>query len=323
MVGSLGTAQVKRAYKSVSLAAKGIPSLFVNTGSSQFADIATYPTMFSILPSYTMEAKILAKYLKEEMKVTEFTLVAQADEFGTEAQTGFAAAGLKPTTVITYGAGSVSSAAAAKTAILDKLGSTKTVVLFGTTDSTGYLLKALENAGKVGTYDFVVGSVGGDANTLLALKVEPATMNGIIAASFFPDAKDSTDEYVSEFMKINAEYNKGVSFDNVVLQGMNSAMLTVQALRAAGKDLTRKGLISAIEVKGSKFASAGLLPLNYSGSSHVGYNGYWIGKLNSAGELKPVGSSRIIYTTDSKTGAVSKSDFARPKIPAKGIPNNS
>ena len=74
--------------------------------------------------------------------------------------------------------------------------------------------------------------------------------------SFFPDAKDSTDAYVSQFMKINMNYNKGVSFDNVVLQGMNSAMLTVQALRAAGKNLTRTGLIEAVQNKGSKFASA-------------------------------------------------------------------
>lgn len=322
-VGSLGTANVKRAYSSASLGSKGIPSLFVNTGSSQFADQVKYPTLFTVLPSYTMEAKVLAKYMKEDLKITEFTLVAQADEFGTEAQTGFAAAGLKPSNVVTYGAGSISSPATAKTAILDKLGTIKTVVLFGTTDSTGYLLRALQDASKVGDYNFLVGSVGGDANTLFALKVNPETINGIIAASFFPDAKDSNDEYVKQFSEINAKYNPGISFDNVVLQGMNSAMLTVQALRAAGKNLTREGLIKAIESKGSTFASAGLLPLNFSASSHVGYNGYWLGKLNTLGELKPIGSTKVIYVTDSKTGPVATSQFVRPSIPAKGIPNNS
>jgi branched-chain amino acid transport system substrate-binding protein len=89
----------------------------------------------------------------------------------------------------------------------------------------------------------MAGSVGGDANTLLALGVKATTVDGVISASFFPDAKDATDEYVKQFMEINTKYNKGVTFDNIVLQGMNSAMLTVQALRAAGKNLTRTGLM--------------------------------------------------------------------------------
>ena len=175
----------------------------------------------------------------------------------------------------------------------------------------------------VSKFTWIAGSVGGDANTLLALKVKPETINGVVAASFFPDAKDTTDEYVAEFTKINAKYNPGVSFDNVVLQGMNSAMLTVQALRAAGKNLTRTGLIKAIENKGSKFASAALVPLNYSPTSHIGYNGYWMGQLNLKGELKPYGGTLSIVTTDSTTGPITASTFKRLSIPKNGIPTNS
>ena len=125
-------------------------------------------------------------------------------------------------------------------------------------------------------------------------------------------------------MTINTKYNKGVAFDNVVLQGMNSAMLTVQALRAAGKNLTRAGLIKAIESKGSTFASAGLAPLNYSATSHVGYNGYWFGQLNAQGELKPYGGKLTVYTTDStsKDAPVEDKTFVRKPIPKNGIPTN-
>jgi branched-chain amino acid transport system substrate-binding protein len=171
-------------------------------------------------------------------------------------------------------------------------------------------------------FTFIAGSVGGDANTLLALGVKSTTVDGIIAASFFPDAKDATDQYVSEFMKINTKYNKGVTFDNTVLQGMNSAMLTVQALRAAGKNLTRTGVMKAIEAKGASFASAGLAPLNYSATSRVGYNGYWFGQLNAKGELKPFGGKVSLYTTDSTSGAVTASTYVRKTIPKNGIPNN-
>ncbi|NBO27361.1 MAG: hypothetical protein EBU96_11365, partial [Actinobacteria bacterium] len=37
-----------------------------------------------------------------------------------------------------------------------------------------------------------------------------------------------------------------------------------------GPDLTRKSLMAAIDAKGASFASAALLPLNYSKTSHVG-----------------------------------------------------
>lgn len=100
-------------------------------------------------------------------------------------------------------------------------------------------------------------------------------------------------------------------------------MLTVQSLRAAGKNLTRARLISAIQSKGSTFASAGLVPLNYSRTSNVGYNGFWFGQLDAAGNRRPVGGSLVVYTTDSGNGAVVKSNFKRPAMPAKGLPTNS
>jgi hypothetical protein len=138
-----------------------------------------------------------------------------------------------------------------------------------------------------------------------------------------PDAKDMTDPYVKQFADINAKYNKGITFDNYVLAAMNSAMLTVQALRAAGKDLTRAGIISAIENKGANFASAGLAPLGYSPTSRIGYNGYWVAQLNAKGEAKPYGGKLVIYSTDSGAGAVAVSNFVRPTMPKNGIPTNS
>jgi hypothetical protein len=105
---------------------------------------------------------------------------------------------------------------------------------------------------------------------------------------------------------------------------MNSAMLTVQSLRAAGKNLTRTGLIEAIESKGAGFASAGLVPLNFSATSRVGYNGYWFGQLNEKGELKPFGGKLAIYTTDSaSTSAPTASSYERKPVPKNGVPTNS
>ena len=328
LVGALGTATHSKAYVAAQLAKNNVPDLFVNTGFSGFANATKYPTAFTILPSYAMEAKIMAKFIKDTPTLAPQAsfLIAQDDEFGVDGVNGFKLAGHTFAAAPTlYPQGGLSAALAE--GALTKLSAVPgkpVLVLFGTTDSTAVILKAAEKLSLVSKFTWIAGSVGGDANTLLALGVKPATINGALAASFFPDAKDATDPYVSEFMKINTKYNKGVSFDNVVLQGMNSAMLTVQSLRAAGKNLTRAGLIKAIESKGASFASAGLVPLNYSASSRVGYNGYWFGQLNEKGELKPFGGKLSVYTTDSSsTSAPTASSYERKPVPKNGVPTNS
>jgi ABC-type branched-subunit amino acid transport system substrate-binding protein len=328
LVGALGTATHSKAYTAASLAKKNVPDLFVNTGFSGFANKAKYPTTFTILPSYAMEAKIMAKFIKDTPTLAPQAsfLIAQDDEFGVDGVNGFKLAGHKFSGKdILYPQGGL-NAALAEGALtqLSAAPGKPVLVLFGTTDSTATILKAAEKLSLVSKFTWIAGSVGGDANTLLALGVKPATINGILAASFFPDAKDATDSYVSAFMSINSQYNKGVSFDNIVLQGMNSAMLTVQSLRAAGKNLTRTGLIKAVESKGAGFASAGLVPLNFSGSSRVGYNGYWFGQLNEKGELKPFGGKLTTYTTDSSsTSAPTASSYERKPVPKNGVPTNS
>ena len=328
LVGALGTATHTKAYAAAQLAKNNVPDLFVNTGFSGFDNKTKYPTTFLVLPSYAMEAKIIAKFIADTptLKPQASFLIAQDDEFGIDGVNGFKLGGHTFTKAPTlYPQGGLSSALAegALTALSAAPGK-PVLVLMGTTDTTATLLKAAEKLSLTTKFNWIVGSVGGDANTLLALGVKSTTIDGVMAASFFPDAKDTSDEYVSQFMKINEKYNPGVSFDNVVLQAMNSAMLTVQALRAAGKNLTRAGLIKAIEDKGSTFASAGLAPLNYSTTSRVGYNGYWFGQLNAKGELLPyITGKRTLYTTDSTTtSAPVLSTYERKPIPKNGIPTN-
>ena len=326
LVGALGTATHSKAYTAAALAKNNVPDLFINTGFSGFTNKAKYPTTFMVLPTYAMEAKVMAKVIKDNFPGQATFMIAQDDEFGSDGVAGFTTAGHKfSSTPTLYPQGSMTAARAegALTALAAAAPGKPVLVLFGTTDVTATILKAAEKLELTKKFTFLAGSVGADANTLLALGVKPTTIDGVVSASFLPDAKDLTDPYVKQFIDINTKYNKGVTFDNYVLAGMNSAMLTVQALRAAGKNLTRAGLMSAIEAKGSKFASAGLVPLGWSATSRVGYNGYWVSQLNAKGEGKPYGGKLVIYTTDSGAGAVEISNFTRPTMPRNGIPTNS
>ena len=318
LLAPLGTANNKAVAASVNPGRRGVPVLFVNTGFSGFADAQKYPTTYAILPSYVMEAKIMAEYIKDNFAGKTLGLVYQDDDFGSDALKGFTQAGITFAAKVPYASGSQSATTAA--GWVQKLSAAKcdVVILFGVSSATAAGLgtaAALKYAPQR-----ILGSVGGDATTIKAAGVPAGVLYNAVGASFAPATTDMTDEYVKLFSDIYAKAVPGSAFDNNVLIGMNSAFVAAQALKAAGTNPTRASLMAAIESKGSTFASAALLPLNYSKTSHVGYNGYWFGKYSPTGDLKPVDGKYVLYTTDSGSGAVVKSTWKRPAMPAKGLP---
>ena len=93
LVGALGTATHSKAYKAAALAKNNVPDLFINTGYSGFNDQTKYPTTFMVLPTYAMEAKVIAKAIKDNFPGQATFLVAQDDEFGSDGVAGFKTAG--------------------------------------------------------------------------------------------------------------------------------------------------------------------------------------------------------------------------------------
>jgi ABC-type branched-subunit amino acid transport system substrate-binding protein len=321
VIGALGTANNKAVASAVNLGRRGIPSLFVNTGFSGFTDRKKYPTSSMILPSYIMEAKMIGKYVNETHPGKKICLLYQDDDFGDDALVGFdkAYGNLEFTEKVAYPSLSQGVPGAPESWIAKFVAKKCEVqVVFGVASATLYTILAAVK----GAYapKWILGSVGADIGS-----INPATVPYIIGAtsmSFLPSVVDPKDEYVELFKDINTQYNKGAKFNSWALIGMNTAFVAVQALQSAGKNLTRKSLLAAIDNNGAKFASAGLVPLNYSKTSTAGYNGYWFGTFNSTGDLVPNSTFTYTpYTTDSGTGAVVKSTYARPKMPLKGLPN--
>jgi len=322
LVGSLGTANTEATTKFVN--DHGVPRLFVNTGFSGFVNAVKYPTTYALLPSYVMEAKIMSQYIKDNFAGKSVAIIYQDDDFGADALKGFATAGTTFVAKIPYASGSqadptvvgkwIAGLAAAKPDV---------TIMFGVSSATAAALGGSYKAGF--KTQWILGSVGGDGTTIAAVAGASAVglLYGSIGASFLPSPTDSTDEYVAQFQAINAKYNAGAVFDNNVLVAMNTAMITVEALRAAGPNPTRASLLKAMATKGATFASAGFAPLGYSATSRIGYNGYWFGVYGPTGSMKPVSGAYTLYTTDSGTGAVVKTTSKRPAMPAKGLPNNS
>jgi ABC-type branched-subunit amino acid transport system substrate-binding protein len=321
LVGTLGTASTKALTSSTQLSKRGIPSLFVNTGWSGFADKKAYPTTFAILPSYQMEAKIIAKYVKDKFPGKKLALIYQDDDFGRDALAGFKTAGLTFDTTIGYASGSQSLPATGAGWITKlKAASPDVTVMFGVSSATTALLAATAQGGWIGKTQFILGSVGGDATTIAASSRSLVPLlTGAKGLSFAPAPTDTSDEYIKLFQSIYAAAQPTQTFDNNVVAGMSNAFLAVQALKATGAKLTRKALMNTIETKGATLANPFLTPLGYSTTSHVGATGYWIGTYGSTGALTADGGKYTVYTTDSGAGAVVESTYKRPAMPAKGL----
>jgi hypothetical protein len=88
----------------------------------------------------------------------------------------------------------------------------------------------------------------------------------------------------------------------------------------AGKDLTRAKLVSYMEKNGAKLGNAAFAPLGYSATTHEAFTGFWLGEYDSSLLLKPLDGKRVVYTTDSGSGAVTVSNYQRPAIAADALP---
>ena len=321
MIGALGTANNKAVASAVNLGRRGVPSLFINTGFSGFNDRKAFPTSSTILPSYIMEAKLMGKYVKETYPGKKVCILYQDDDFGDDALVGFdkSHGNLDFAVKVAYPSLSQGVAGVPDSWIAKfKTGGCEVQIVFGVASATLYTVQAAAKAGYAPKW--ILGSVGADIPS-----IDPRTtafIAGATSMSFLPSVVDPKDEYVAQFKEINTKYNPGAKFTSWVLIGMNNAFIAVQALKAAGKNPTRKSLLAAIDASGSKFPNAALVPLNYSKTSNVGLNGYWFGTFNKTGDLVPNDTfDYTVYTTDSGTGPVEKTTYSRPAMPAKGLPN--
>ncbi len=319
LLAPLGTANVKAVASSVNPGRRGIPVLFVNTGFSGFADKKKYPTTYTVLPSYIMEAKIMGQYIKENFAGKKIGLLYQDDDFGTDALAGFKTAGVNFAVRVPYASGSQSATAAAGWITRFRAAEVDVVILFGVSSATSAMLGTAAQLRYAPQW--MLGSVGGDATTIRATGVPAAVLNNAIGFSPVPATTDMKDEYVKFFSDIYAKAVPGSPFDLNVLLGMNTAFMTAQALKAAGPSPTRRSLINAINTRGATFANSALVPAAYSRTSQVGLTGYWVGRYSATGDLAPIGGSYVAYTTDSGNGPVVKSTYVRPAMPAKGLPN--
>jgi len=351
-VGSVGTQTHIAVIKDINR--RKIPDVFLNTGYTEFYKPATYPTTFAALGTYVTEAKIVGKYLRENFSDKKIGILYQTDDFGRNALEGFTKAGLKfeaKKTAASFISGTQSNPGLGSQIAQLKANNVEIAIIAAVSSGTAVALLTASALGYK-PEKWVVISVGADATTIQTIAgsrgipaaASAALLNGMITASHAPAPGDASDEYVAAFKKINDDFNKGADkrWDNNVMQGMNIGYMTVGALMGTLNPKTvfsaknnrtcqanaRKGTLSRVcfidfmESNGSKIESAAFSPLQYSATTHEAFGGFWIGAYDAATVLKPIGGTRVVYSTDSGNGPVTVSDYKRPAIAADALPKN-
>ena len=306
------------------LNASKVPDIFVASGCPCWDNGSSQPYTFGWQPNYTIEGKILGQYIKQHFAGKKVGVLYQDDDFG---QGGLA--GIQdelPASAIvakqSYQPGVTTLApqiTAIKAAKADLLVDFTVPIYTAIGQLTSFTLNykpqlVVSNVG----IDPI--TVGGLLKTISKGKASgTALIEGAITDGYLPSNTDTTNPWIQLFMKVHSQYDAGAPFDGNVEYGMASAYTLVQALQAAGKNLTRQGLINAINQHGASWKGPGLVPFRYSTSDHGGYAGAAIGMVKNG---KTVLTGGPLTTTPAAGSPITPYSGTQPAPPANGIPSS-
>jgi hypothetical protein len=101
--------------------------------------------------------------------------------------------------------------------------------------------------------------------------------------------------------------------------GINTAYVLAQALDAAGRNLTREGLVEALENESRSFRSAAEVPFRINSRSHQGLTGFYMARYNSDIEAERI-TNYIMTATSSASGKAKRATFRQPNPTRKLLP---
>jgi branched-chain amino acid transport system substrate-binding protein len=230
---------------------RGVPQLFVASGANTWGrDFEQYPTAIGYLPSYIAEGKIYGRYIAANWKGAKIGILFQNDDYTKDLIRGLELGlGSKKLIKAREGYDVTSSGVASQMAAL-KGAKVDTVLLFATPTFTIQAYVAMAKLGWKPAH-VVVNQVSSAASTMqIAAANAAAQVNGSISTVVFKDPQDPAqrrDAGVKLYRQIMAKYASGANANDVYhVYAMAVAYTMVDALKKAGKNLTRKGLVNAV-----------------------------------------------------------------------------
>jgi branched-chain amino acid transport system substrate-binding protein len=251
MFGGLGT-QAQTSVRDY-LNAKKVPQAFVATGATTFAaEYKKYPWTWGWQPTYQGESLIYAQYVLKNSPSAKIGVIYQNDDYGQDYLAGLTKGlGSKSNMIVDKESNDVGAPDLASQILKLKSSGADTLFVFETPSPA---IKAIVTAFKVGWHPTIyLNSVAAPIPYVQAAAKaagDPKAVDGILTVSYLKDAIDPAqqgDKGVQLYKQVMQKYYPdGKVEDAFNFYGMAVAWSTVDVLKKAGTNPTRKSLAEAL-----------------------------------------------------------------------------
>jgi branched-chain amino acid transport system substrate-binding protein len=276
LVGGLGT-EPQTAVRQY-LNDNKVPQLFVSTGATTFdRDFAQYPWTIGWQPDYEGEGAIYGKYIVKNLKTAKIGVLYQNDDYGNDYLRGLKAGLTAQYANLIVDAEPYDLSATTPPAVQMaklKASGADTLMIFATPTPT---IQAYVIGTKLGwkPANVFTNSVSAtDPFLTIAEKSGSNIVEGTISISYGLDPSNpiyNKTPGMKLYRAIMAKYDpKGNANDPLNLYGVSAAWLTTKVLTAAGKNLTRAGVMKA--ARNMNFTGKTANPFSLPGMSIITKN---------------------------------------------------
>ncbi|MFE5566445.1 ABC transporter substrate-binding protein [Amycolatopsis japonica] len=315
MVGGLGTPTHSAVVDFLNNSK--VPDLFVSSGSLRWGDDPKKaPFTFGWQPDYEIEGKIIGDWVRKNLPNAKVGLFLQDDDFGRDGEKGARRyLGEQIVEVAKYSPGNTDIAPQ-----IAKLKAAGVDLVLGFTVPSYTALSQLASL-KIGFKPkWFYSNVGSDpalVGSLLARFSEGKVTNGaslidgVVTTEYLPGVDAPDNAWTKLWQNVWKAHGKGGDLTNYRIYGMAQAYTFVQALQAAGKDLTRERIVEVLQQSGKTFEGPGLAPFRYTGDNHLGISGMSVVELKGG-----VGKDQTpVLVTDLGDAPIEANDSAANDAP--------
>jgi len=242
LVGNLGDLDHSSAFEYLNEV--GVPDLLTSTGAHKYgSDPQGHPWTVQMIPDYRMEANFFGRYISESLAGKKIAFLYENSDYGLDGVTGVKEE-LDPSknevlAELPYEANAIDIRS--EVTNLKNTGA-EVAILYATPGFTGQAIKAADRLGW--KPQFIASYVNSD--DILFQFVSPKILEGLITFQALKLAAWRDDPAIAKHYEIMSKYG-GPAPSNFTVYAQALGELTVEMLSRACDNLTRQGLMDAIE----------------------------------------------------------------------------
>ena len=236
------------------LNAQKVPQLFAASGATKFgSEAAKYPYTIGFQPSYQAEGWVLGKYLARTQGAAKVAVIFQNDDYGKDLLNGLKK-GIQRSKVRIVAAEPYEVTASDVQAQVAKLKASgaNTFAVFATPK---FAIQSYVYASRLNWKPkLTLANAVSSASNIMQLASEGGqnkVVNGSVSIVFLKDPTDPkwrNDAAMKLYRQVMSKFAPGANPNDVYhVYGMASAWTAVEALRKAGRNLTRAGLVKVVD----------------------------------------------------------------------------